>query len=71
MATLQEQLDEAIAARHAWKTGKTRSSMTLGNRTIQYSVEGLKELDAYIGELRRQVSGVKRVRNRVSYAVPD
>lgn len=71
MATLQEQLDEAIAARHAWKTGKTRTSMTLGNRTIQYSVEGLKQLDAYIAELRRQIAGTTRVRNRVTYAVPD
>lgn len=71
MATLQEQLDEAIAARHAWKTGKTRTSMTLGNRTIQYSVEGLKQLDAYIAELRRQIAGTARVRNRVTYAVPD
>lgn len=71
MATLQEQLDEAIAARHAWKIGKTRTTVTMGDRTIQYSVDGLKQLDAYIAELRRQIAGVTRVRNRVSYAVPD
>lgn len=71
MATLQEQLDEAIAARHAWKTGKTRSTVTFGDRTIQYSVDGLKQIDAYIAELRRQLAGTTRGRSRVTYAVPD
>ncbi|WP_027489374.1 gpW family head-tail joining protein [Rhodanobacter sp. OR92] len=71
MATLQDQLDEAIAARHAWRTGATRSSVTFGDRTIQYSVEGLKQIDAYIAELRRTLAGTTRTRNRVTYAVPD
>lgn len=75
MATLQEQLDEAIAARHAWRTGKTKSSQTLntpsGDRTIQYSTEGLSEIDAYIADLQRQISGKRKVRNRISFAVPD
>jgi hypothetical protein len=71
MATLQDQLDEAIAARHAWRTGATRSSVTFGDRTIQYSVEGLKQIDAYIAELRRSLAGSTRVRNRVTYPVPD
>ncbi|ODT97275.1 MAG: hypothetical protein ABS82_01075 [Rhodanobacter sp. SCN 67-45] len=71
MATVQDQLDEAIAARHAWRTGATRSAVTFGDRTIQYSVEGLKQIDAYIAGLRRQLAGVSRVRNRVTYAVPD
>lgn len=71
MATTQEQLDEAIAARHAWRTGQTRSSVSFGDRTIQYSVDGLKQIDAYIAELRRTLAGTTRVRNRVSYAVPD
>ncbi|WP_165424282.1 gpW family head-tail joining protein [Pseudoxanthomonas winnipegensis] len=71
MATLQEQLDEAIAARHAWHVGKTRVTVTYGDRTLQYSVEGLKQLDAYIASLRRQISGGSRARNRVRYVVPD
>jgi len=71
METLQQQLDEAIAARHAWKTGKTRTTVTFGDRTIQYSVEGMQQLDSYIADLRRQISGVVRSRNRVIYAVPD
>jgi hypothetical protein len=71
MATLQQQLDDALAARHAWKTGRTRSSVTIGDRTIQYSVEGLKDLDAYIAELRAGLAGRPAVRNRVSYVVPD
>jgi len=71
MATLQEQLDEAIAARHAWRTGAIRTTATFGDRTIQYSVEGMAQLDAYISDLRRQIGGVARTRNRVVYAVPD
>lgn len=70
MAT-QQQLDEALAARHAWRTGKTRSSQTLDGRTVQYSLEGMKWLDQYIGQLRRELSGTAPVRNRVTYVVPD
>jgi len=71
MATLQQHLDEALAARHAWRTGQTRASISMGGRTVQYSTEGLRQLDAYIGELRRQISGVRPVRNRIRYGVPD
>lgn len=71
MATLQEQLEEAIAARHAWKTGKARTTFRHGDRLIEYSVEGMKELDSYIASLRRQISGRRAGRNRVFYAVPD
>lgn len=71
MATLQDQLDEAIAARHAWRTGRARTTVTFGDRTIQYSVEGMAQLDAYIASLQRQLSGAARVRNRVTYGVPD
>lgn len=71
MATLQGQLDEAIAARHAWKTGKARTTFRHGDRTIEYSVEGMKQLDSYIAQLRRQISGVQTGRARVTYAVPD
>jgi site-specific recombinase XerD len=75
MATLQEQLDEALAARHAWITGKTQVAVTFSSggksRTIQYSVEGMKQLDAYIAELRRKIAGKPPLRNRIVYAVPD
>lgn len=71
MADLQQQLDEAIAARHAWRTGKTRAAAAFGDRRIEYSVEGMKQLDAYIAQLRRAISGVPRGRNRITYAVPD
>ncbi len=71
MATLQEQLDEALAARHAWCIGRTRVTVTFGDRTLQYSVEGMKQLDAYIAQLRRQINGVAPVRNRVRYVTPD
>lgn len=72
MATTQERLEEAIAVRHAWRTGRTRASVSHGDRTITYSTEGLKQLDAYIAELRRELSG-RRVcrRNRIQYVVPQ
>ena len=71
MATTQELLDEAIAVRHAWRTGKTESSVQHGDRTISYSVEGLKKLDAYIAELRRLLAGNKpRGRNSIQYVTP-
>ena len=71
MATTQELLDEAIAVRHAWRTGKTKASVTHGDRTISYSVQGLKQLDAYIAELRRLLAGSGPVgRNRIQYVTP-
>lgn len=71
MATTQELLDEAIAVRHAWRTGKTKASVTHGDRTISYSIEGLKKLDAYIAELRRLLAGTARGgRNRIQYVTP-
>ena len=71
MATTQEMLDEAIAVRHAWRTGKTKASVQHGDRTISYSVEGLKGLDAYIAELRRLLAGnTARGRNRIQYVTP-
>nr|WP_308006576.1 gpW family head-tail joining protein [Xanthomonas albilineans] len=71
MDTLQQQLDEALAARHAWCVGRTRVTVTFGDRTLQYSGEGMKQLDAYIALLRRQINGVAPVRNRVRYMIPD
>ncbi|MEN5208012.1 gpW family head-tail joining protein [Stenotrophomonas terrae] len=67
---MQQQLDEAIAARHAWRTGKTRAAAAFGDRRIEYSVEGMKQLDAYIAELRRQLAGPAARRRRVTYLAP-
>lgn len=71
MADTQQQLEEALQARHRWLTGRTRQSITIGDKTITYSVDGLKQLDAYIAELRRQLSRRPRARNRIFYGVPD
>lgn len=72
MATTQQLLDEALAARHAWRTGKTRASWQMGDQTITYSVDGMAKLDAYIAELRQQLAPPRsRSRNRVRYGVPD
>ncbi len=73
MADTQHLLDEALAARHAWRTGKTRTSWTIGDQSFGYSVEGMRHLDAYIAELRRKLNprAGARSRNRVRYVVPD
>ena len=70
MANLQEQLDEALSVRHAWRTGKTRTVFVFGDRHTEYSVEGMKQLDAYIAQLRREIAGPTARRSRVTYVVP-
>lgn len=71
MATTQEMLDEALVVRHQWRTGKTKASVQHGDRTISYSEQGLKGLEAYIAELRRELAGARpRGRNRIQYVTP-
>ena len=70
-ADLQEKLAEAEAVRHRWLTGKVSTSWSYGDRTVQYSVDGLKQIGRYIAELRRRLAGVRAVRTRVAYGVPD
>lgn len=70
-ATLELRLQQALAARHAWRTGATRSAASFGDRSITYSVEGIKQLDAYIAELRRALAGTAAGgRSRIAYVVP-
>ncbi len=68
--SLQQQLDEALAARHALIIGKAAVTVGYGERRIEYSAARLADLDSYIADLRRQITGAKRVRNRISYLVP-
>ncbi|KRG65813.1 hypothetical protein ABB27_14690 [Stenotrophomonas terrae] len=70
MADLKTQLEEALAVRHAWRTGKTRTVFVFGDRRTEYSVEGMKQLDAYIAQLRRELAGPAARRSRVTYVVP-
>jgi len=70
MAVTQDMLDEAIAVRHAWRTGKTSVSWQHGDRSQYYSVEGMAKLDAYIAQLRRELAGIKTRRNRIQYVTP-
>lgn len=74
MAT-QAQLDEAIAARHALMTGQKMVSINVstggGSRSVSYSQVNLKDLNAYISQLQRELAGVTSRRSRISYMVPD
>ena len=58
MATLQQQLDEAIAARHALAIGKSVAQVRDSNgETITYTAANLTQLTAYIADLQRQIGG--------------
>lgn len=72
MATTQEKLDEAIEARHQLVVGRGKSSITLGERRVEYTQANLAALDAYIAELRRELSGkpASARRNRIRYVAP-
>lgn len=68
--TLQQQLDEAVEARHRLIVGKKTVSVGYGDRRVEYTVAQVADLDRYIAELRRQIAGVKSQRNRIGYGMP-
>ena len=68
--TLQQQLDEAVEARHRLIVGKKTVSVWYGDRRVEYTATQVADLDRYIAELRRQIAGVKPQRNRIGYGVP-
>jgi len=71
MATTQQLLDEAIAARHQLLVGKARVSVGYGDRRVEFTAATLKQLDSYIAALRRRLAGTaRRGRTRVQYVVP-
>lgn len=70
MATLQQQLDEALQARHQLLVGKSMVSFGHGQRRMEFTAANLKELDTYIAGLRRQLAGLPVRRGRISYMVP-
>jgi hypothetical protein len=69
--TVQQQLDEAIAARHRLITGTAKVSVAFGDRRVEYTPAKLADLDAYIAGLRRQLSNKPARRGRIAYVVPD
>lgn len=70
--TKQQQLDEALAARHKLLTGKATVSLGYGDRRLEFTAANLAALDKYIAQLRREIAGVAAptTRNRVRYGVP-
>lgn len=68
--TLQQQLDEAVEARHRLVVGSKTVSVAYGDRRIEYTATQLADLDRYIADLRRQIAGAKRPRNRLIYGTP-
>lgn len=71
MAT-QQQLDEAIAARHQLAIGaRVIAIRDPSGRQLQFTPTTLKDLNAYIAQLQSELAGAKPVRNRLVYVVPD
>lgn len=68
--TLQQQLDEAVEARHRLVVGSKTVSVAYGDRRIEYTAATRKDLDLYIADLRRQIAGVKPRRNSITYGTP-
>lgn len=54
--TLQEMLDEAIAARHALAVGKARAVVRMADRSVEYTRATLPQLNAYIASLQAQLN---------------
>ena len=69
LATLQARLAEAEEARHELKLGNRAELMAHGERRMQFTPADHARLDAYIAELRQQISGKRRGRNRIRYVV--
>ena len=71
MATTQQKLDEALDAKHRLITGSKAVSIGFGERKVEYTEATLGRLNAYIAELKAELAGTTRTRNRVRYVVPD
>lgn len=69
MAT-QQQLTEALEARHNLAIGKGIASVTRDGRTLQFTATNVADLDNYIAQLRRDLAGTPARRSRISYLVP-
>lgn len=69
MATTQEQLDEALAVRHQLMLGQRHVRLAFGERSVEYSRSNLADLDRYIAELRRKLSGATTP-GRIRYVTP-
>jgi hypothetical protein len=66
-ATLENWLTLAEAARHKLATGTATASVKYGDREVTYSKADLGSLDAYIADLRSQLSpldGTPQTRRR-------
>jgi hypothetical protein len=72
-AQWQQQLDEALAARHTLLIGKQPTELMIGDRRVRYgdATSSLARLDAYIADLRRQLAGFPLRRGRLYYGVPE
>jgi gpW len=70
----QQQLDQALAARHALLTGTAKVSVGFRDRKVEYVAADLHRLDAYIAELRQALTpdaAPPRRRNRILYWMPQ
>lgn len=68
MATTQQLLDEARAARHKLVTGQLpRVFMDQNGERVEFTATNISALDAYIRQLEAEVAGVPRARKPIGF----
>jgi hypothetical protein len=68
LATTQQLLDEARAAKHKLVTGTlTRVFMDQNGERVEYTATNLGALDAYIRQLEAELAGVPRARKPIGF----
>lgn len=56
IAVLEARLEEAETVYHAWRLGKrARTYQDANGERVEYSVEGMRGIAAYIADLKRQL----------------
>lgn len=68
MATKQQQLNEAISARHKLMTGGTVAKVTKDGLTVEYTRASIEKLEAYIESLTGEVGGTSRRRRPAGFS---
>jgi hypothetical protein len=68
VATTQQLLDQAKAARHSLVTGQlARVFMDQNGERVEFVATNIAQLDAYIRQLEGEIAGVPRARKPIGF----